>query len=246
MEEKKTDWRKYRKSTHLASADLDAMETDKIPLIFTIKDVKFETGIDVSGTKMDGIFCYFIDTIKPLKLNSTNNKILAGFAKKDGLVGKDCHIIENWKGMRIELFVDGNVKMMGAITDGVRIKPLQPTDKVEKPIFTTTNFESAKTAKATIEQIKTYITSQDSFGDVIYNLSEENIEKANAYEYAVRHIQNFDSSNDKEKIINDIKEAQEIGYLKNKNLKEILEIIKEYKLSDGDEESLLEYFKNWG
>lgn len=150
----KTDWRKYRKSTHLASADLDAMETDNVPLIFTIKEVKYETGVDVSGTKMDGIFCHFIEPIKPLKLNSTNNKILAGFAKKNGLLGKECHIIENWAGMKIELFVDRNVKMMGAITDGVRIKPLQPVDKV-KPDFTEANFEAAKKANATIEQIKT-------------------------------------------------------------------------------------------
>jgi hypothetical protein len=152
--ETKTDWRKYRKSTHLASADLDALETDGIPLIFTIKEVKYEQGVDLSGTKMDGIFAYFVEPLKPLKLNSTNNKILAGFAKKDGLQGKECHVIENWKGMRIELYVDRNVKMMGAITDGVRIKPLQPTDKKEKPLFTEANFESAKKAKATIEQIK--------------------------------------------------------------------------------------------
>jgi hypothetical protein len=151
--ETQTDWRKYRKSTHLASADLDAMETDNIPLIFTIKEVKFETNVDVSGTKMDGIFCYFIEPIKPLKLNSTNNKILAGFAKKNGLLGKECHIIENWKGMKIEMFVDRNVKMMGAITDGVRIKPLQPIIKV-KPDFTAANFEAAKKANATKEQIE--------------------------------------------------------------------------------------------
>ena len=151
--ETKTDWRKYRKSTHLASADLDAMETDGIPLIFTIKEVKYETGVDVSGTKMDGIFCHFIEPIKPLKLNSTNNKILAGFSKKNGSLGKECNIIENWKGMKIELFVDRNVKMMGAITDGVRIKPLQPVEKV-KPNFTEANFEAAKKANATIEQIK--------------------------------------------------------------------------------------------
>jgi hypothetical protein len=45
--------------------------------------------------------------------------------------------------------------MMGAITDGIRIKPLQPTEVKTKPIFTEANFEAAKTAKATIEQIKT-------------------------------------------------------------------------------------------
>lgn len=159
--ETQTDWRKYRKSTHLASADLDAMETDKIPLIFTIKDVKYEQGVDVSGTKQDGIFCYFVEPIKPLKLNSTNNKILAGFAKKDGLIGKECHVIENWRGMRIELYVDRNVKMMGAITDGVRIKPIQPIVKV-KPVFTESNFEAAKKAKATIETIeKSYSITEE-------------------------------------------------------------------------------------
>ena len=156
-----TDWRQFRKSTHLASADLDAMETSGKPLIFTIKEVKYETGVDVSGTKMDGVFCHFIEDIKPLKLNSTNNKILAGFAKKDGLVGKECHIIENWKGMRIELYVDRNVKMMGAITDGVRIKPIQPKAK-EKKEFTESNFEAAFKAKATIEQIeKSYTITEE-------------------------------------------------------------------------------------
>ena len=158
----KTDWRKYRKSTHLASADLDAMETDGVPLIFTIKDVKYEIGVDVSGTKQDGIFCYFIEPIKPLKLNSTNNKILAGFAKQDGLIGKECHVIENWRGMKIELWVDRNVKMMGAITDGVRVKPIRPKEKI-KPEFTKEHFEKAKNAKATIESIKkSYLVTEQT------------------------------------------------------------------------------------
>jgi hypothetical protein len=156
-----TDWRKYRKSTHLASADLDAMETDGLALIFQIKEVKYETNVDVSGTKQDGIFCYFMEAVKPLKLNSTNNKILAGFAKQDGLIGKECHVIENWSGMKIELFVDRNVKMMGAITDGIRIKPLRPKAKVKKE-FTESNFEAAFKANATIEQIeKSYTITEE-------------------------------------------------------------------------------------
>ena len=165
----KTDWRKYRKSTHLASADLDAMETDGLALTFTIKEVKYETGVDVSGTKQDGIFCYFMEAVKPLKLNSTNNKILAGFAKQDGLIGKECHVIENWSGMKIELYVDRNVKMMGAITDGIRVKPIRPKEKV-KTDFTEANFEAAKKANATIEEIKT-----------IYNLTKEIEEKYEKY-----------------------------------------------------------------
>lgn len=163
----KTDWRKYRKSTHLASADLDAMETEGIPLIFTIKEVKYETGVDVSGTKQDGIFCYFIEPVKPLKLNSTNNKILAGFAKQDGLISKECHVIENWVGMKIELFVDRNVKLMGSITDGIRVKPLRPKEK-EKPLFQVANFEKALQVKATREQIEKIYTLTDEIWK-IYN-----------------------------------------------------------------------------
>lgn len=165
----KTDWRKYRKSTHLASADLDALETEGKDLIFTIKEVKYETNVNVSGTKMDGIFCYFVEPIKPLKLNSTNNKILSGFAKQLGHKGKECHIIENWKGIKIELYVDRNVKMMGAITDGIRIKPLMPKVKT-KPEFKEENFEAAKKANATIEQIKTK-----------YNITKEIAKKYNEY-----------------------------------------------------------------
>jgi hypothetical protein len=34
--------------------------------------------------------------------------------------------------------------------------------------------------KFTIDEIRKYIESQDSMGDILYNLSEENIEKANS------------------------------------------------------------------
>lgn len=40
--------------------------------------------------------------------------------------------------------------------------------------------------KFTIKQIKNYILSQDSLGDVLYNLKAENIEKANGYESSTR------------------------------------------------------------
>ena len=173
--ETKTDWRQFRKSTHLASADLEALETQGKALIFTIKEVKYQQGVDVSGTKMDGIFCYFIEDIKPLKLNSTNNKILAGFAKKNGLAGKECHVIENWRGMTIELYVDRNVKMMGAITDGVRIKPIQPQLNKVLPNFTEANFESAKKANATIEQIKSKYTITPEIEKIWKNYNEQKV-----------------------------------------------------------------------
>jgi hypothetical protein len=147
-----TDWRKYRKSSHLASADLDAMESDGIPLLFTIKEVKYESQTMVSGTKMDGIFCYFQEPLKPLKLNSTNCNILASFT---GIAGKEKHIIENWVGLKIELFVDHNVKFKGTIVDGIRINPVKYKEKT-KPTFTEAKFEAAKKSGATLEQIKSH------------------------------------------------------------------------------------------
>ena len=149
-----TDWRQFRKSTHLASADLDAMESEGKSLIFTIKKVRFESQTDVSGKKMDGIFCYFKENVKPWKVNSTNCKQLAIFAKNRGLPSQQANLIENWEGLTIELYVDRNVKMKGEITEGIRIRPIQPKINKQKPPFTEELFEKAKQNGATIEMIE--------------------------------------------------------------------------------------------
>ena len=151
--ENRTDWRKFRKSTHLASADLDIMQSEGSNLIFTIKEVKYQTKVNVSGTKTDGFFCYFKENIKPLKLNTSNLLVLSGFVKNKGVDVNDIYVVELYKDLVIQLFVDRNVKFMGEIVDGVRISPLQPKKKI-KPIFTESNFEKANNVKATIEQIK--------------------------------------------------------------------------------------------
>lgn len=153
MEETRTDWRKFRKSTHLASADLDILKSEGKSLIFNIKEVKYQQKVNVSGTKMDGFFCYFKEPIKSLKLNTSNLLVLSNFVKNKGIEMNDIYVVENYKDLRIELFVDRNVKFMGDIVDGVRINPVQPKEKV-KPLFTEVNFEKANKAGATIEQIK--------------------------------------------------------------------------------------------
>lgn len=148
-----TDWRQFRKSTHLASADLDALKSKGHNLIFTIAKAVYEVGVNVSGTKMDGIFVYFTEpNIKPLKLNSTNMKTIAGFCRANGFSREQANIIENWQGLTIELYVDPNVKMMGKIVDGVRIRPVQPK-QIEKPAFTQEMFLKAKEAGATLQSI---------------------------------------------------------------------------------------------
>lgn len=144
--ENKTHYRKVFKSDHLGVADLEEFIEEKRPLIFTIKEVKQEFNISVAGRKGNHNIAYFIENIKPLVLNSTNSKIVKSF-------NNDSPFVEDWKLTKIELYIDANVKMKGETVGGVRIRPVQPKDKV-KPIFTEVNFEKAKNANATIEMIK--------------------------------------------------------------------------------------------
>jgi hypothetical protein len=144
--ENKTHYRKVFKSDHLGVADLEEYIEEKRPLIFTIKEVKQEFNVSIAGRKGNHNIAYFIDGIKPLVLNATNSKIVKSF-------NKNSPFVEDWKMTKIELYIDYNVKMKGEVVGGVRIKAVQPKDKV-KPNFTEANFEKAKKANATIEQIK--------------------------------------------------------------------------------------------
>ena len=168
MEEiKKTDWRKFRKSTHLASPDLEVMLSEGKELEFTIKEVKHEKNVNVSGTKMDGFFCYFKEDIKPMKINNTNLKMLSKFAKKNGIKTTDIFMVENYKGLFIELYVDNNVSFMGGKTDGIRIRPVQPVK--QKPVLDEKS-SKWKTAKEKVKEgmsladlSKHYSISQDNY-----------------------------------------------------------------------------------
>lgn len=164
--ENRTDWRKYRKSTHLASADLDIMTSEGKKLIFNIKEVKHEKKVNVSGTKMDGFFCYFKEKIKPLKLNTSNLLVLSSFVKEKGINLNDIYVVEEYKDLVIELFVDRNVKFMGDIVDGVRILPKQPI--INKPELTP-NHPRWEEAKKAFEDGKSVGVKN------VFNISEDNL-----------------------------------------------------------------------
>ena len=134
------------KSDHLGSADLEEYIEEKKPLIFTIKNVKQEYGVSVAGRKGDFNIAYFVEPIKPLVLNATNSKTVRGFAGGSPFV-------EDWNNITVELYIDENVKMKGEIVSGVRIRPIQPKNKV-KPPFTEAKFKAAADKNATVEMIK--------------------------------------------------------------------------------------------
>jgi len=154
MTNSKTHYRKVMKSDHLGIADLEDLIEEKKPLVFTIKEVKQFTAVQgvpksgayVAGKYISANIAYFNENIKPLVLNSTNCKVVKSFSNNSPFV-------EDWKNIRVELYIDENVKMKGEVVGGVRIKQVQPMPK-QKPQFTEANFEKAKLANATIEQIE--------------------------------------------------------------------------------------------
>lgn len=129
--ETKTHYRKVYKSDHLGIADLEDFIEDKKSLIFTIKEVKQELGVSVAGKKGDFNIAYFVEPIKPLVLNATNASVIKSFANNSSF-------IEDWKNIPVELYIDPNVKMKGAIVGGVRIKlqkPVLPLLKLETKAY---------------------------------------------------------------------------------------------------------------
>jgi hypothetical protein len=155
------DAREVRKHTHLAGVDVEIMLYKQEEVIVTIKTAWEEKNVEVSGNKMErGIFCDFEELDKPMVVNPTKAKIIAGFLKADGLSDRDANNLQSWVGLKLSLLYDPTIKMMGQTKGGIRISPLRPVVKKAKPIFTEANFENAKKAKATIEMIeKTYLIS---------------------------------------------------------------------------------------
>lgn len=130
--EENIDCMKYRKSTHLAGVDVETIISEKGSCILTIKQAYYAKGVDVSGNKTDGYFLEFAEDIKPMVVNSVNRATIAKILKDSKKVSAiESRNIGNWLGMQIELTFDPNVKMMGKITGGIRVKyklPVNPAD----------------------------------------------------------------------------------------------------------------------
>lgn len=154
METKKHHYRNVYKSDHLGVADLEEFieQNPGAPLYFTIREVRQEFGKSVAGKKGDFNIAYFNEPIKPWVLNAGNAKIIKGFAGNDPFV-------ENWKNIKVELYVDDSVKMKGETVGGVRVRPVQPmAQSQEKPPFTEQHFKNAHAAKADANKIRERFT----------------------------------------------------------------------------------------
>lgn len=125
MKETEIDSMKYRKSTHLAGIDVEAIVEEKGNCILTIKEAFYERGVDVSGNKTDGYFISFVEPVKNMVANSGNRKIINEIVKeKLGCSSAESRMLPNWKGVQIDLWFDPSVKMMGKATGGIKVKPV--------------------------------------------------------------------------------------------------------------------------
>ena len=157
MKETNIDCMKYRKSTHIAGVDVEAIIAEKGKCILTIKEAYYSKGVDVSGNKTDGYFLEFVEDVKPMVVNSGNRKTIALLCKTEKNISSiDSRNISNWVGMRIELTFDPNVKMMGQMVGGIKVKPQSVV--IEKKPLSEANFikalESIKANTYSVELLK--------------------------------------------------------------------------------------------
>lgn len=164
----KTHYRKVFKSDHLGVADLEDFIEEKKRLVFTIKHVKQEIGVQVAGHKGNHNIAYFAEDIKPLVLNATNSRIVKAF-------NHGSPFVEDWNDTIVELYIDERVKMKGETVGGVRIKTTQPNAK--KPELTPDNpkwndaVEFMKKEGSKTEQIKKHWELSDKNAELLIQQS---------------------------------------------------------------------------
>lgn len=128
MTTEKTHFRKAFDSPYLSSADIVE------PTVLTVQRVTLE-GDKTKKTKDKFNTAYFAEQeirpgekLKPMILNATNSKTMKN------LTGS--HFIDDWKNVRITVYVDHNVKFGKETMEGLRISPQAPTRRVLTPAST--------------------------------------------------------------------------------------------------------------
>jgi len=153
---KKTHWKKVFNSDYLGSCDLE----DGKDLKAIIKSVVIQEVKGSDGKKQNCNVANFINPkIKPMILNVTNCKTVKKFAGSP--------YINDWNNIPVQIYIKDDIKAFGEITEGLRIRPTQPT--IEKPELIPTHpaWENAIAYLSkngnTIESIKSkYILSPEN------------------------------------------------------------------------------------
>lgn len=146
MKEYNVDSMKYRKSTHLAGVDVDAMIAEKGKVILTIKDAYYskseivngkKQGEDVNGKIVDAYIIHFLEDVKPMVVNSRNRKAINTIVQNvKNCSSAESRLLTNWIGIQIEVLFDPTVKFGSEVTGGIVVKN-EPVVREKKAISDT-------------------------------------------------------------------------------------------------------------
>jgi len=121
--ETKTHWKKVFNSEYLGSCDLE----DGKDLKAIVKNVVVKKVKNTDGKEQERNVAFFTDAkLKPMVLNATNCKVMKKFAKSP--------FINDWNNITIQIYVKDDIRAFGDITEGLRIRDIQP--KLDKPKLT--------------------------------------------------------------------------------------------------------------
>lgn len=116
MEQTLTHWKKLMNPDYLGAYALEPGQD----LIVTIKSVGNEEVTGSDGKKEICSVIHFVENVKPMILNATNNKTIAKLLKTP--------YIEQWAGRKIQIYTE-KVKAFGEVWDALRIRPFLPVEK---------------------------------------------------------------------------------------------------------------------
>jgi len=119
----KIHWKKVFNSDYLGSCDLE----DGKDLKAVIKSVAVKNVKGPDGKEQERNVATFTDAkVKPMILNATNCKLIKKFA---GSV-----FINDWNNIPVQIYIKDDIKAFGEVTEGLRIRPSQPS--MSKPKLT--------------------------------------------------------------------------------------------------------------
>lgn len=142
IDEAKTHYRKAFDSPYLSSADIVE------PTVLTVKFVSLEMD---RTKKTKDLFntAHFVERelrvgepLKPMILNATNSKTMKGLTNTP--------FIDDWRDVRITIYVDHNVRFGKESVEGLRISPHMP----EKKALTPDNRKAWEAAKVAYKRDK--------------------------------------------------------------------------------------------
>jgi hypothetical protein len=151
MDEKVTHWKLLTNPDYLGAYALVPGQD----LVATIKEVKQDHVVGNGGKKELKTVVFFVENVKPMVLNRTNAKTITKLFNTP--------YIEQWKGKKIQIYIEHGIQAFGEVVDGIRVRPFLP--KEDKPICSACKKEIQAFSGRSPHAIASY--TQQKYGKVL-------------------------------------------------------------------------------